>query len=87
MNDLERRLKKLEDDIRKTKAQQKAEERAREIKEEYPKTVKVEKTIYEVRCGNCGALWNHSESQLLTRCEVVWRFCPMCGVKIKGVSE
>ena len=86
MKELERRLQKLEADVKKANAQKKAEERAREINEEYPKTVEIEKKMYEVRCGNCNSLWSYSESYLLSRCEIGWRYCPMCGVKIKGVE-
>ena len=86
MTEIERRLKRLEQDIKRAKEQQKAEERAKEIEAAYPKTEQVQKTLYEVRCGNCGVLWQISETALLAHDFTSWRYCPNCGVKIKGVE-
>ena len=84
MNDLERRLRKLEADVEKAKRQSEAIERAKDISEVIPRTIEVQKTLYEVRCGNCEALFGVSETALLQYGFTQWRFCPMCGVRIKG---
>ena len=87
MRELERRLQRLEQDVKREKEQQKAEKRAKEIEAAYPKTEQVQKTLYEVRCGNCNALWQIVETQLLAHDLTSWRYCPNCGVKIKGVHD
>lgn len=87
MKEIERRLQRLEQDIKREKEQQKAEKRAKEIEAAYPKTEQVQKTFYEVRCGNCNVLWKIAETQLLAHNFTSWRYCPYCGVKIKGVCE
>lgn len=87
MTDIERRLRRLEADIKEQERKAKAEERAKVVNGEYPMTKEVKKTLYEVRCGNCGELWSYSESALLSSYFEGWRFCPMCGVKILGVCK
>ena len=60
MTDIERRLRLLEADIKEQERQERAALRAKEVKEEYPKTTIVKKTLYEIRCENCGRRlkWN-----------------------------
>ena len=86
MTDLERRLYRLEQDVKMAKEQKKAEERAKETRSAYPKTEQVQKTLYETRCGNCGALFGIVETALFSYDFMSWRFCPNCGIRIKGVE-
>ena len=82
MTDIERRINALERDIARRKKEMKAIERAQSIGETEFDVKEVQKTIYEVNCGNCKETLCISETFLLTQ-NRIWNFCPFCGVRLK----
>ena len=82
MTDIERRINALERDIARRKKEMKAIERAQSIGETEFDVKEVQKTFYEVNCGNCKETLCYSETFLLTQ-NRTWYFCPFCGVRLK----